>query len=145
VYETIVHPTDGSMCSIRALEHAISLAKEYDAAFHIINVMEGANLPMQDESPSLVTGLAVAGESILERAEKRARDAALYPVSTHLRLGGRLSADSRHHRRTERRPHRAGIHGRSAPERFPLGSTTERTLRRASVPLLAVEPLDSGG
>ena len=144
VYETIVHPTDGSPCSARGLEHAISLAKEYDAELHVLYVVEDPDVPVSGDRPSLVTELAGVGESVLDSAENRARDAGLYPVSTHLGRGTTYQrilgfVDDRNADLVV-----MGTHGRSGLDRLLLGSTTEWVLRRATVPLLAVEPLDRG-
>jgi nucleotide-binding universal stress UspA family protein len=146
VYDTIVHPTDGSSCSKRALEHAISLAKQYDATLHVLYVVLDVPNPGPDRDAERVEELTEAGESILGAAEERARDAHLDQVSTHLRRG---PAPERILELVEDRDADLvvmGTHGRSGVDRFLLGSTTERVLRRGSVPVpvLAVESLGRG-
>lgn len=144
MYDAIVHPTDGSSCARRALEHAVSLAKRYDAELHVQYVVRDARVPPTNQAPPVVERLTDVGEDVLETAEERARDADLYQVTTHLQRG--------------RPPTRIrdlvddqdadlvvmGTHGRSGLERHLLGSTTETLLRQGSVPVLAVEPLDAG-
>lgn len=144
MYQTIVHPTDGSACSTRGLDHAISLAKRYDAELHLLYVVQDAKIPDIDEQTSLIDNLMNAGETVLESAGSRAREADLYHFSTHIRRG------IAHRRILELVDDRdadllvMGTHGRSGIDRFLLGSTTERVFRRASVPILAVGPPERG-
>ncbi|MFT4946814.1 MAG: nucleotide-binding universal stress UspA family protein [Natronomonas sp.] len=139
MYQTIVCPTDGSFCATRGLDHAIELAKRYDAELHVLYVVQDTAIPPTVEQPSVVDGLTSAGETILDRAAERARNADFYQLSTHLRRG------VIHQRIIELADGQdadlvvMGAHARSGSEQIPLGSTTERVLRRRSVPVLAFD------
>lgn len=142
MYDTIVHPTDGSSCSRRALEHAVSLAKQYDATLHVLYVVLDIPNPGPDRDAERVENLTEAGESLLETAEERARDAHLYQVSTHIRRGPAAERILDLVAEQDGDLVVMGTHGRAGLDRLLLGSTTERVLRRGSVPVLAVEPLE---
>lgn len=142
VYDTIVHPTDGSSCAERGLEHAISLADVYDADLHVVYVVRTAQLPPSLDPDLMTEQMAETGERIVRRNEERARDAGLREVTTHVAHG---IAHTRILGLVEEEDADLivmGTHGRSGLERYLLGSVTEKVIRESSVPVLAVEPLE---
>lgn len=145
MYETIVLPLDGSSCATRALDHAISLAGEYDAELHLIYVVQETAIPSSDRAPEIVEQLTAAGDDILSDAEERARDARLYQVSTHLRRGRPAERILELVDEQDADLVVMGTHGRAGIDRHLLGSKTKRVLRQASAPVMAVHALEREG
>jgi len=144
VYDTIVHPTDGSPCAERGLEHAISLAGAYDADLHVIYAVPTAHIPAVPSPERMTEQLSEAGEQIVRRNEEQAREAGLSRVTTHVEHGVAHTRILALVEEAEADLIVMGTHGRSGLERYLLGSVTERVIRESSVPVLAVEQLERG-
>jgi nucleotide-binding universal stress UspA family protein len=141
----ILCPIDFSDCSRRALDHAVAIAKWYDATITLVHVspivpiaayapgsgvVPSANLS-PDEREALLTSMkqlaAVEGGSATRfdyiLAEGGTAAQILNAADT---LASGLVV--------------IGTHGRSGFERLMLGSVTERVLRKATCPVLSVPP-----
>lgn len=137
MFDEILFPTDGSDGATAGLEFALDVAAARDATLHLLGVANTTRGALE----------AVAGDdTLVERAQdavdeaaERARERSVSAVETVERGS----------------PHRvicdyaetAGIdvvvmptRGRRGLERFLLGSTTERVVRRCEVPVLTVRP-----
>ena len=139
----ILLPTDGSEGVERAVEHALSLARDRGADLHVLHVADTSTLPLDAHSEAAVQYMeAVAEESVAEILE-RAEDAGIESAVGAVRRG---------------RPDRTilayadehdvdlivmGTHGRTGLDHLLLGSVTERVVRSADVPVLTVR--DTGG
>ena len=136
----ILCPIDFSETSRHALEHAVAVAKWYDAQIVALHVIHTPFLPTPpilfaefatNSAPAVVNQL----HAWLEPARKAAID-----VSTIVDEGNPTV------RIVERAiTERAdlivmGTHGLGGFERFVLGSVTERVLRKAACPVLIVPP-----
>jgi len=143
MYDTIIHPTDGSACADQALEHAIELATTYDASLHLVYVVRE---PVAAPSPSLGTIIAEleeTGQEILDSRRTTAEDAGVESVTTHV-LDGSIEAELEALiAETGADLVVMGTHGRSGLNRYLVGSVAERVLRTSSVPVLAVGPDES--
>ena len=130
MYETILVPTDGSPVATDAGTYALSLAERFDAAIHVVSVLEQGLVggDGEDESERAVDELA-------ERAEGRGLE-----VTTELRE----QDDDVHEELLESADEREadlivmGTTGRSGLGRFLLGSVAEQTLQESSVPVATV-------
>jgi nucleotide-binding universal stress UspA family protein len=138
MYDTILFPTDGSEATIGAAEHAFSHAERYDAAIHVLSVVE------------LASGLGTAGRDEAALDERRAER-----VSAAERIVSETAPDgveatvavefgSPARVITEYVDRNAvdlvvmSTEGRSGAERIVFGSITDEVLRRANAPVLAV-------
>jgi nucleotide-binding universal stress UspA family protein len=143
MYETILHPTDGSEASMAAADHAIELAAENRAALRFLYVVDASTLAADDFSGVLLENLERSGRAALEDLVERAEAAGVDAV-TAVETGV---------------PHREiladaedagadlivmGTHGRTGLDRFLLGSVSERVVRTADVPVLVVPPEREG-
>ncbi|WP_435066625.1 universal stress protein [Haloplanus sp. C73] len=139
MYDTIVHPTDGSPCADRALDHAIELATQYDAALHLLYVVREPATPAAPSVGTVIEELEQTGREILDSRRERAEDAGV-AVTTHV-ADGRIEAEI-DSLLTETGADLVvmGTHGRSGLNRYLLGSVAERVLRTSTVPVLAVTP-----
>jgi nucleotide-binding universal stress UspA family protein len=141
VFEQILFPTDGSDGAAFAFDHVVDLADGHDATVHILNVadtMEHGILQMRGDD---IDTLEQEGDRIVTEAANRAHQRGIDTV-TEVRQG---------------EPYREIVdyaethgfdlvvmptHGRRGLERFLLGSTCERVVRRADVPVLTIRPDD---
>ena len=144
MYDEILVPTDGSDASELAIEHAIDMARTYDARLHALYVVDtGAYSTLDAGAEMLLDSLEEEGEAAVNRVEERADDAGV-SASTEVTAGT---------------PHRAildyaedhdvdlivmGTHGRTGLDRYLLGSVTERVVRTADVPVLTVRMESEG-
>lgn len=141
MYDNILLPTDGSSATTEALEHALTIAIDKDATIHPLYVIDKRHLRAADEGTTEEVRQSLEEEAThtLDDAEVRVEDEGV---------------ESRTARR-EGVPHRTiieyadeadidlivmGTHGKSGPERLAqLGSTTERVVKNADIPVLVVE------
>ena len=150
MYETILIPTDGSECATHAIAHGLDVARRYDATVHALSVIDTAEL----------LELGFAGDRSdfentiepLEDAAKRAvRSVEAHPNSDDLdvvavvREGAPAETIVGYADDSDVDLIVMGTHGRRGVERYLLGSVTERVLRTADVPVLAVGPSDGEG
>ncbi|MDG5774877.1 universal stress protein [Haloarculaceae archaeon H-GB2-1] len=144
-YDRILIPTDGSECANAAVEHALAIASRFDATVDVLNVIDvnaisgGAYAAYP---PDVLDELRSAGESATASVADRARDAGV-SVNTTVREGFPVRTILEYASEEKSDVIVMGTHGRSGLERFVLGSTTERILRRAPVPLLSVHAPDA--
>lgn len=148
MYDRILIPTDGSAVAEVAVEHAVDLAKKYDAELHALYVadVDAISISLGAEQVDRIRqGKFPEMDELREEAESatgfvvdHAKDAGIEVVERH--SGGI--------------PHRMikkyaenndidlivmGSKGRSGVRRALLGSVTERTLRSTQVPVLVVD------
>lgn len=138
MYDSILLPIDGSEGSAEATEHAVDLASKYDASVH--------GLVVVDQSAYVGLASDIEREQTREAEVKDAEELATNLADT-------LDDANLDHETTvvtglpdEEIVDRAetvdlivmGTHGRSGIDRFLLGSTTEKVLRRVTVPVHCV-------
>ncbi|MDQ2054502.1 MULTISPECIES: universal stress protein [unclassified Halobellus] len=151
MYDDILIPTDGSTGAENAIARALDLARTSEATVHILHAVDTGAEPAGLE--------AAAREKLRGRVEKRGRDAAVRIQERADDLGletVRVVETGRPHRVIRHYVDENGIdlvvmgtHGRAGAERSRLGSTTERVVTAASVPVMAVrlsgEPAPESG
>lgn len=139
--KTIVCAVDFSKGSDRALEHAAALAKATGARVELLHVYQLPVLALPDgvvtATPEFVARLTNQAQEVLDMHRKRL--AALgVQASTCLLEGSAVETIVRHATQRADAMLVLGTHGRSGFKRFVLGSTAERVVRLASVPVLTV-------
>jgi nucleotide-binding universal stress UspA family protein len=138
MFDEILFPTDGSDCADAGLEFALDVADAHDATLHLVSVADTSRSAVE-HAADVVETLEATAEQIVSRAAERAREHGV-DATTAVRRG---------------EPHReicgyaatAGVdtvlmptRGRRGLQRFLLGSTTERVVRRSEVPVLTLRP-----
>lgn len=141
-FRRILCPTDFSVFSARALEHAIALAAWYGAALTVLHVLPDTVVP--------ASGLAyMASPMLMDPALREAIRADLSSLVAPARGMGLHADGELREGKPEAEVVRAaqdlhadlvvmGTHGRSGFQRWVLGSVTETVLRRAPCPVLTV-------
>ena len=139
MYDRILVPTDGSTAGEHALEHAIDLARTHEATIqvlYVVTVSGYGGIPIETAWEGVSDALYAEGHDAVERAESIVP--ADVDVETHVLEGSpsRTIVD-------QATPDSCdlivmGTHGRNGIDRLLLGSVTERVVRRADIPVLAV-------
>lgn len=147
VIERILVPVDLSSRSLPLLRYAAALAEQYEARIDVLHAVEPVPLldivsgamTMRDVVPDMRRLAESRLKSMLRRI-----DVGPQPPDVHVVEGHAASKvlDVARERRTDLIV--IGKQGRSAIERFFIGSVTERVVRHAPCPVLVarVEPLD---
>lgn len=147
LFKQIVCAVDFSECSLRALNHAMSLAQETGATLTVVHVME-----LPPELPREVHEIVFAGPRSLEeyvasaRQDRLARlnDAVPEAVRAYCAVDMEVPAGTPHREISriaeERRADLivVGVHGRGAVDRLLFGSTAQHLVRGASCPVLTL-------
>jgi nucleotide-binding universal stress UspA family protein len=139
----ILAPTDFSDCSIRALEYAAELAKQYGAEIILLHVEEP--ITQAALSPDLIDAVRTEQHRF---AQKGIEQAAERLRATGVRVRTRLNSGLAHEQIVKiAEEHRAdlivmGTHGRSGLPHLFVGSVAETVVRTASCPVLTVKSRD---
>jgi len=139
-YDDVLLPTDGSKCAGAAFDHGIEIAEAVGARVHAVSVVDPTALAASPDSgptPEMVERFESARADAAESVAERARDAGLEAEST-VREGTPARAILDYAEERDVDLIAMGTHGRTGPRRLVLGSTTERIVRRADVPVLTV-------
>jgi len=138
MYDNILVPTDGSAASEGAVDHAIELAKQYDATLHALYVVDtGAYSSMEVGSDIVIEALQEEGNQAVERVASEADDAGIR-VETSVRTGIAHRAIVEYVSEEAIDLVVMGTHGRTGVGRFLLGSVAEKVVRTADAPVMTV-------
>ncbi|PCR90514.1 universal stress protein [Natrinema ejinorense] len=140
-YDEVLLPTDGSEEASAAVDHGLGIATKADARVHAVNIVDVSNVagtPNVAASRKLLSQFESQGERATEAIATRARDAGLEAV-TAVQEGFPASGLLEYAAENEIDLIAMGTHGRTGLGRVLLGSTTERLIRRAGMPVLAVK------
>ena len=139
-YEEVMIPTDGSDAASIAIDHGIEIAKRAGARVHAVNIVDvGAiTLTTNTSAPTeLVERFEAEGERVTEAIADRATKAGL-DVTTSVHEGLPASDLLAYANEHEVDLITMGTTGRTGLNRYLLGSTAERVIRHAEMPVLAV-------
>jgi nucleotide-binding universal stress UspA family protein len=139
-YDDVLIPTDGSEAAEAAVEHGLALAGISDARVHALNVVNIGDMT-GGGSASVATDLLeqfrAAGEDATARIANRAEATGLDTVTEVVEgFPSRDLLDYADEHEIDLIT--MGTRGRTGMSRFLLGSTTERAIRHADMPVLAV-------
>lgn len=140
-FGSVLVPTDGSEYAAVAVEHAVAIARRFDARVHAVSVVDLGDVgrrPNYTPPADLVDRLDADARAATERIATRARAAGCEAV-TAVSEGAPASALLDYADETDVDCIAMGTAGRTGSARYLLGSTTERIVRHADVPVLAVD------
>lgn len=144
--DRVLVPTDGSDAAEAAVDHAVAVAEACGAAVRVLSVIDTRALAAQSElAPS-----DVVIESLEERSEHAVNDVAErceavgLSVETAVARGPPSQAICEDAAESSADLVVMGTRGRSGLDRVLLGSVTERTVRHAPVPVMAVHGEEPG-
>ena len=142
MYERILYPTDGSEGADIAVEHALELARRFDAPLHVLYAVDVTTLQVNDTfSGPMLDALEEEGKEHLKRVSER--------VARHdIDVTSAVVKGTPAHSIVEAAENDDLIvmatHGRTGLNRFLIGSTTEKVVRTADVPIVTVPMADTG-
>jgi nucleotide-binding universal stress UspA family protein len=143
MFSTLLLPIDGSDTAQNAVPYALELAQQYEAALHIVSVVDTDETEPDEKRAAMFEEFEVESKQMVEDVVEQAK-----------RLDIRTTAGSI----AEGKPHRAilqyaagqdidlivmGTHGRSGFRHALRRSVTEKVIRRAEAPVLAIRLIDS--
>ncbi|MFC7229852.1 universal stress protein [Salinirubellus salinus] len=138
-YRSVLVATDGSDAAGHALDHGVSLAAETGAALHLVTAVDPGALGGVGRVDVAVEAMEDAAERVLETACTTAEAAGVDPVDASVLSGPSVHESIEAYVADEGVSLLVlGTHGRTGLDRFVLGSVTERLVRAAPVPVLAV-------
>lgn len=127
MFDTLLVPTDGSEGARRAFGHAVAFARDHGATVHVLGVTEPRGARSDEARVQEVIDETVAGvpddAASLTRAVRTG-----VPHEEILAYGREHGSDLLV----------LGTHGHTGVKRHLLGSTTEKVVRTADVPVLTV-------
>jgi nucleotide-binding universal stress UspA family protein len=139
MFDQILFPVDDSEQTAAATDHALAIAAEHDATLHVLNVADTNQLSLARVQGDVVDALMTEGERAVEETASRARQHGVTTV-TEVIQGQPYATIVNYAADRDIDLVVMPTHGRQKLERFLMGSTTERVLRRSEVPVLTVRP-----
>lgn len=144
MYDRILVPTDGGEQALRAAEHGLYLAGEFDATLHVLHVVDGRDvadgLDGEGSTTDRSDGLEARGRRAIADVRSLAPEEAT--VRTALRHGTPAEEILDYVDTSDIDLVTMGTHGRTGVDRFVTGSVTEQVVRHAPVPVLTVRVTD---
>lgn len=140
MYETILIPTDGSDESARAVEHGIGLAKAFGSTVHALYVIETRAhyvFTVAGHDPAEIDAARAHGEQVVNEIVEAAVDEGIDGVGA-VATGSVAEEIIDYATETGVDGIVMGALGRSGVNRYLLGSTTEKVIRTADVPVTVV-------
>ncbi len=143
MYDNILVPTDGSEGTDAAVEHALDIAKKYDATVHVVYVVNTSaysTLPADSNWESITAALEDEGKTATKDIVGMMHDEGVnampsleegVPHKTILEYADENNIDLII----------MGTHGKSGLDRLLLGSVTEKVVRASKVPVMTVRML----
>lgn len=141
MYDNILLPTDGISGTVDALDHAITVASDQDARIHVIYVLDKRlyTAASEDSKDEIRQSLEEEAEVALDDARVRIEDEGIECV-TASEDGIPYTTITDYADSEDIDLVVMGSRGQTGPDRrVNLGSTTERVLKNASVPVLVVD------
>lgn len=146
-YDDILIPTDGSEFAATAIDHGLTIAQHTGARIHAINIVdirEIAGSPNYSPRREVIEHLESEGRAATERIATQARKRGLDAITdVHEGPPARDLLEYVDEHGVDLIA--MGTAGRTGPSRYLLGSTTERIIRHADVPVLAVNAREKDG
>ena len=144
MFEKLLLPIDGSEASERAGEHAISIANLNGAEIIVLNVIDTDylnSLPQRDLREKLDEELRKEGKEVVEKFKKKIEDEKCAGNCENVKLIT-LIKKGKPEELIIKTADELGIDhivmgksGKDSLEKFIIGSTTERVVRRTKVPV----------
>jgi len=148
MYQQILVPTDGSAAANSAINHAVDIAATREATVHALYVIPTDELrfrPKSDEIKRLEAGDFEDHPDAHTRGKNATHDVVAAATEANVEATETIVAGTPHTeiveyaRRNDIDLIVMGTHGHSGVGRLLLGSTTERVIRKTSVPVLTVD------
>jgi nucleotide-binding universal stress UspA family protein len=142
LYKNILLPTDFSLGSEEAFEHAKDIAKSMGAKIHLLHVIQPVVYPTGIELAhesliNLEQDLEKVGQKNIDKVSERLTNLGI-DNSTHILLGKPSEQIMEYVNKFDIDLVVIATHGASGLEHFLFGSTTEKVIRKVKCPVLVV-------
>ncbi len=140
MFKRILIPVDGSAGAQRGVEHGLELAEQFDAVVHTIFVVDERRFghsPAISSDELFLEQVETSGQALMDELANKAQTRGL-EVYTCCARGIPFEAILTYAEDNDIDLIVMGLHGRAQREEPKIGSTTERILREADVPVLPV-------
>lgn len=137
-YRNILIPTDGSLASTHAAEHAVEFAASLDATAHILSVVEDFVLGPDVRSAIFEKEQEQAASDAVDAVVSEAETRGVANTVRHIEHGTPVEEILDCIDSYEIHAVGMGTTGRRGTDRILLGSVAEQTVRSASVPVMTV-------
>jgi len=141
MFDKLLFPTDGSDGAAAVFDHVLDVAEAHDATVHVLNVADTTRESVTQVQGRVVDALEQAGAETVREAATRASDRGV-PTVTEVLQGEPYRTIVDYAETYDVDLVIMPTHGRRGLERFLLGSTTERVVRRSEAPVLTIRPDD---
>jgi nucleotide-binding universal stress UspA family protein len=141
MFDKLLFPTDGSDGAAAVFDHVLDVAEAHDATVHVLNVADTTRESITQIRGQVVDTLERAGAETVREAATRGRDRGV-PIVTEVLQGEPYRTIADYAETYDIDLVVMPTHGRRGLQRFLLGSTTERVVRRSEVPVLTIRPDD---
>lgn len=141
MFDKLLFPTDGGDGAAAVFGHVLDVAEAHDATVHVLNVADTTRESVTQIQGRIVDALERAGAETVREAATRGRDRGV-PTVTEVLQGEPYRTIVDYAETYDIDLVIMPTHGRRGLERFLLGSTTERVVRRSDVPVLTIRPDD---
>ena len=141
MFDRILFPTDGSAGAEAVFDRVLDVAATHDGTVHVLNVADTTHDSVTRIEGEVVDVLEREGEEIVGAAAERAAERGV-PTVVDVVQGGVAATIDAYAREYDIDLIAMPTRGRTGLERLLLGSTTDRVLRRSSVPVLTLDPDD---
>ncbi|MFH5802026.1 universal stress protein [Haladaptatus sp. CMAA 1911] len=143
MFSALLLPIDGSDTAQNAIPYALELAEQYNAALHTISVVDTDESDLDEKRAAMYEEFKIESKQMVEDIVEQAKHRDIRTTTGSIAEG---------------KPHRAilqyaadqdidlivmGTHGRSGFRRALRRSVTEKVIRRAEAPVLAIRLIDS--
>jgi nucleotide-binding universal stress UspA family protein len=140
----ILCPIDFFPAADAAVSYAAQLAANYDASVHLLHVVTPITPFVHEyaiDAGDILGSAQQAAAEEMKRLVERVSEAGI-PVESEVRVGDVYDEITTSIDRLKPELVVMGTHGRRGAERWIMGSTTEKLLRRSPVPVLTVRATD---
>ena len=141
MFDRILFPTDGGEGADAVFDRVLDVAEAHGGTVHVLNVADTTHDSVTRIEGEVVDVLEREGERVVEAAAERAANRGVETV-TDVVQGGVAATIDEYAREYDVDLIAISTRGRTGLERLLLGSTTDRVLRRSSVPVLTLDPAD---
>ena len=139
MFDRILFPTDGGDGADAAFDHVLDVAADHEATVHLLNVADTTHDSVTRVGRTVIDVLESEGERVVESAAERAAERGV-DTETAVLQGGVSETITTYASENAVDVIAIPTRGRTGLDRLLLGSTTERVVRRSSVPVLSVQP-----
>lgn len=137
MYEDVLVPTDGSESSNKAGKHSIKFAKKYNATLHILSVVSVKSLFM--ETPGEIEEVIENAEKSIDHLKNEGQKSGIGDIKSSVHKGSTPSKLILEYiDENDIDIIFMGTHGKTGIDKYILGSTTNRVMRKSPIPVYIV-------